>query len=117
MSSGLCWVSLQLSLLSCSSTTNLTHNKINEHVLHLVLGFEHQQVGDVAEGQTQADHLSLSNVVGKFADVENPRRPPRTSYVTFELLAVVAIGYRGDKLCLDDASRQEEEGTLTSVCR
>lgn len=61
--------------------------------LHLVLGFEHQQVGDVSEGQTEADHLSLCDVVGKLADVDDPGRHRGTPYVTFELLAVIAIGY------------------------
>ena len=63
---------------------------------HLVLGFEHQQVGGVSEGQAEADDLGLGDVVGKLADVDDSGRRPGTSYVTFELLAVVAIGYRGN---------------------
>lgn len=63
----------------------------------LVLGFEHQQVGDVSERQTQADHLGLCDVTGKLADVDDPGWDPRTSYVTFELLIVVAIGYENRK--------------------
>lgn len=62
--------------------------------LYLVLGFQHQQVGDVAERQAQADDLGLCDVAGKLADVDDPRRQAGASYVTFELLAVVAIGCR-----------------------
>lgn len=67
-------------------------NTLQARVLNLVLGFEHQQVGDVSKGQTKADHLSLCDVAGKLADVDDPGWDPRTSYVTFELLIVVAIG-------------------------
>lgn len=66
---------------------------LHVRVLDLVLGFEQQQVGDVSEGQTEADHVSLCDVAGKLADVKDPGRHPGTSYVTFELLIVVAIGY------------------------
>lgn len=72
-------------------------NTLQVRLLHLVLGFEHQQVGDVSEGQTEADHLSLCDVTGKLADVDDPGWDPRTSYVTFELLIVVAIGYENRK--------------------
>lgn len=68
-------------------------SSLQVRVLHLVLGFEQQQVGDVSEGQTEADHVSLCDVAGKLADVKDPGRHPGTSYVTFELLIVVAIGY------------------------
>lgn len=61
-------------------------------MIYLVFGFEHQQVGDVAERQAKADHLGLCDVAGKLPDVDDPRRQAGTSYVTFELLAVVAIG-------------------------
>jgi len=59
----------------------------------LVLSFEHQQVGHVAEGEAQGDDLGLRDVAGELPDVDDPGQAPRASDVTFELLAVVAIGY------------------------
>lgn len=72
----------------------LPSRKLTDTDTDLVLGFEHQQVGDISKWQTQADHLSLSDVVRKLADVNDPGWHPWTSYVTFKLLAVIAIGYR-----------------------
>lgn len=72
-------------------------NTLQARLPHLVLGFEHQQVGDVSKGQTKVDHLSLCDVAGKLADVDDPGWDPGTSYVTFELLIVVAIGYEDRK--------------------
>ncbi|KAF3834759.1 hypothetical protein F7725_027317 [Dissostichus mawsoni] len=66
-------------------------------VRHLVFGFEHQQVGDVSEGQTEADDLGLTDVSRELSDVDDPGRHAGASYVTFELLTVVAIGYRGQE--------------------
>lgn len=63
---------------------------------HLVFGFEHQQVGDVSERQAEADHLGLCDVAGKLADVDDPGWQAGSSDVTFELLAVVAIGLRDE---------------------
>lgn len=40
--------------------------------LYLVLALEHQEVGDLPEGQPQGDDLALSNVAGQFADVNDP---------------------------------------------
>lgn len=65
--------------------------------VYLVLGFEHQQIGDISEGQPQADHLGLCDVIGKFANVDDPRWHAGTSYVTFELFAVIPIGYRKEE--------------------
>lgn len=65
--------------------------------VYLVLGFEHQQVGDVSERHAEADHLRLCDVAGKLTDVDDPGWHAGTSYVTFELFAVVAIGYRGEE--------------------
>lgn len=59
--------------------------------LYLVFGFQHQQVGDVPERQAKADHLGLCDVARKLANVDDPRWLSGTSYVTFELLAIVAI--------------------------
>ena len=60
---------------------------------YLVLPLQHQQVGDLAEGQAQADDLSLVDVVGQLAHVDDARRDPGAPGVPFELFAVVAIGW------------------------
>lgn len=38
---------------------------------YLVLSFEHEQVGDFTKGQAQGDDLSLVDVVGELAHVDN----------------------------------------------
>lgn len=64
---------------------------------YLVLSFEHEQVGDFAKGQAQGDDLSLVDVVGELAHVDDARRDAWAPYVTFEFLAVIAIGCGGER--------------------
>ena len=64
---------------------------------YLVLPLQHQQVGDLAEGQAEPDDLRLVDVVGQLAQVNDSGRHTRAPDVTFELFAVVAIGYRGGR--------------------
>lgn len=68
--------------------------KNNKVFFYLVFGFQHQQVGDVAERQAEADDLGLCDVDGELAYVQDPGRHVGTPQVTFELLAVIAIGYK-----------------------
>ena len=63
---------------------------------NLVFSLEHEQVGDFAKGQAQGDDLGLVDVIGELAHVDDTRRDSWAPYVTFELLAVVAIGCGGE---------------------
>lgn len=63
-----------------------------EREWYLVLSLQHEQIGDFAKGKAEGDDLCFVDVIGQLADMYNSGRGARTSDVTFELLAVVAVG-------------------------
>ena len=59
----------------------------------LVLPLQHQDVGDLAEGQAQGDDLGLRHLAGELADVEHAGRGALGSLLHPQLLAVAAVGW------------------------
>ena len=70
------------------NTWNTCHASVCwiEKVRHLIFAFEDQDVGDPTKRDAQVDDLSLGDVVGDVADMDDARRFGRTSRLQFHLL-------------------------------
>ena len=79
---------------------------------YLVFPFQHQQISDLPEGQSQPNNLSLIYVIGQFAYMDHTWRNTRTADVTFEFFGVVAIGCKEKTEA--DTIREGTEGSGSS---
>lgn len=64
-----------------------------EREWYLVLSLEHEQIRHFAKRKTKGDDLCFVDVIGQLPDMYNSGRGGGTSDFTFELLAVVTVGY------------------------